>query len=72
MISTTCALFNTVINSDSISSKEAKLNNIIEDDFDAFTTCCKQVINDETVKNVSLTVISTDKTTRGHYVVERI
>lgn len=72
MISTTCALFNTVINSDSCSSREDKLTNIIEDDFGAFTTCCKQVINDETVKTVSLTVIPSEKTTKGHYVVERI
>ena len=72
MISTTCALFNTVVNAESPSSREERIQTIIHDDFVGFIACCREVLNDESVKNVTMVVKPGEKGKVGHYNVEKI
>ena len=69
MISTTCELFNLLVNKEDVTSYEAKVHHIIEKDYRSFMHHCKECIGDESVKGVRLVLPTEDRDAK--YVVER-
>lgn len=71
MLSTTCAVFNAIMDSDNGSSKEDKVGNIIGDDYGSFVTCCKACINKNEITNISLVISKSNTEVKSLYVVEK-
>lgn len=73
IISTACELFNHVIKTDDEELLKERRDTIVMDDYDSFVSCCKTVINDDTVASVVMTVEKPEgsKRRKGLFVINR-